>query len=68
MKVALMWPKHGNGGENPEVELEEKRKGAVGSDPGRADRYLINTAQCPRYGQMYFRGSCTYRQTALCIL
>ena len=61
LKVALMWPKHGNEGEK-----EKSMRGeGVGSNQGRADRHLINTAQCPCYGQMYSTGNCTYRQTVL---
>ena len=65
LKVAHMWPKHGTEGEKQEVEVEEKRKGGVGSDQGGADRHLINTAQYPCYGQMCSMGSCTCRQTVL---
>ena len=50
LKVALMWPKHRTEGEKPGVEVEEQRKGGVGSDQGGADRHLINTAQYPCYG------------------
>ena len=40
-------------------------KRGVGSDGGGADCHLINTAQCPWYGQMYSTGRCTHRQTVL---
>lgn len=31
----------------------------------RADRHLISTGQCPRYGQMWSTGCCTGRQVNL---
>ena len=61
LKLALKWPKHGNEREKEKSRREE----GEGSDRGRADRHLINPAQCPCYGQMYSTGSCTYRQTVL---
>ena len=60
LKVALMRPEHGKGGE------EKCRRGeGLGSDQGGADRHLINSAQCPCYGQVYSTGSCACRQTVL---
>ena len=59
--VALTGPKNGTEGEKSEVAAEEKRKGDVGSGQDGADGNLMNTAQCPCYGQMYSTGSCAYR-------
>ena len=62
LKVALMLPKHGTEGEKENIRRGEE---GVGRDRGRTIRHLINTAQCPCYGQMYLTGSCTYRRAVL---
>ena len=61
LKVALMWPEHGNEGEK---EKSRTREEEVESDQGRNDRHLSDTAQCPCYGQLCSTGSCTYRQAS----
>ena len=43
----------------------KNRKGGVGSDQGRDDSHLIDTAHCPSHTQMYSTAFFTYRQTAL---
>ena len=67
-----MWPKQGTerreGSRKLKSSSKGTRKGGVGSDQGGADLHLIDTAQCPRYGQMPSTGSCSDRQTALSIV
>ena len=62
VKVALTWPNHGYEGDE---DNSRRREEDVRRDQSGANRHLISTAQCPCYGQMYFPGSYTYRQTLL---